>query len=90
MRRSDFQTRQATLADEETLLRFTLDEAEEAEGRAEPAEVICAAIRRALTAPEESAYYFVAHRVGSEALLGHVSVTREWSDWNNAHYVWIT
>ena len=34
MRRSDFQTRQATLADEETLLRFTLDEAEEAEGRA--------------------------------------------------------
>ena len=25
-----------------------------------------------------------------QELLGHVSVTREWSDWNNAHYVWVT
>lgn len=85
-----FTTRQAAPMDEQTLLRFTLDEAREAEGRAEPQDVIHASIRRALHDPEGCAYYFVVQREGSEELLGHVSVTREWSDWNNAHYVWIT
>ena len=83
-------TRQATPSDEAQLLRFTLDEAEEAEGRAERPEVIASAIKRALHNPEETAYYFVAHQEASDELLGHVSVTREWSDWSCAYYVWVT
>jgi len=90
MNSDSFQTRPATIHDEQALLRFTLDEAQEAEGRVENPEVIGSAIRHALMAPEERARYFVVHREGSAELLGHVSATREWSDWNDAHYVWIT
>lgn len=83
-------TRQAILEDQIQLLTFTLDEAQEAEGRVEHPEVIESAIRHALIDPLGKAYYFVVHRAHSSTLLGHVSVTREWSDWNDAHYVWIT
>lgn len=86
---TSIETRQATLDDHEDLVRFTLEEAEEAEGRSEPSEVISKAIKGALSAPDEKARYYVAHTPSGE-LLGHVSVTREWSDWNNAHYLWIT
>ena len=89
-------TRQATPQDEQVLLRFTLDEAVEAEGRAEHPEVIERAIRRALSEPEAHARYFVVEQLADQSLnqglelLGHVSVTKEWSDWNDAHYLWIT
>ena len=85
---STLSVRWATSDDEAQLLQFTLDEAVEAEGRAERPEVLQAAIRRALQEPEVTARYVVAEREGE--LLGHASVTKEWSDWNNAHYLWIS
>ena len=89
----DVYTRRATPQDQGEILKFTLDEAMDAEGRVESVEVIERAISRALHSPKDTAHYFVACRrvdADQDELLGHVSVTREWSDWNDAHYVWIT
>ena len=86
----DVYTRRATPEDQGEILKFTLDEAMDAEGRVESVEVIERAISRALHSPENTAHYFVACRrvnADQDELLGHVSVTREWSDWNDAHYL---
>lgn len=90
---------QAEEKDHRALLKFTLDEAIEAEGRACDQSLISEAIKAALCDPEEKARYFIARsrvktEVCSEVSLdqasGHVSVVKEWSDWNKAYYLWIT
>ena len=95
----DLLIREATLEDLEPLVRFTLDEAREAEGRVEETQQISEAIEAALLDPTFKARYFVAVDMCKEAhdqrselksLVGHCSVTREWSDWNNTYYWWIT
>jgi len=96
---NDLLIREATLEDLAPLSGFTLDEAREAEGRVEDTKRVYDAIEAALRDPTFKARYFVAVDISKEAqdrsskinnLVGHCSVTREWSDWNNAHYWWIT
>lgn len=88
---SDWHVRQGQMEDATTLLSFTLDEAVEAEGRVENQERVHKAIRLALEDPKDKALYLVVSASqDSQTLVGHCSITREWSDWNCAHYWWIS
>lgn len=93
----------AQMSDHEALLRFTIDEAVEAEGRVSDITLISEAIEAALLDPEGKALYLIARSKPSDDLearpsvaqalwrdSGHVSIVKEWSDWNNTYYVWIT
>ena len=90
-------------SDHETLLRFTIDEAVEAEGRASDVSLIDEAVEAALLDPEGKALYLIARSRSDDQLTtsmssaqtswrasGHVSTVKEWSDWNNTYYLWIT
>ena len=87
----------AAQSDHGTLLKFTVDEAIEAEGRANDIPLISEAISAALDDPMGKALYFIARSYtmaspssASAQPSGHVSVVKEWSDWNNTYYLWIT
>jgi GNAT superfamily N-acetyltransferase len=82
-----FLVRRAELADLELLLSFTIAEAREAEGIFGDAARVREGIRTAL-ADSSVAMYWVLETDSSE-LVGHMSVVKEWSDWNSGYYWWI-
>ena len=84
----ELKVREATPSDLEDLVRFTIEEAREAEGRAlDPA-----AARRGVAAafsPTPAARYWLITAGDEGPPLGSASVTVEWSDWNGGDYWWL-
>jgi GNAT superfamily N-acetyltransferase len=78
--------RRATLADAETLVSFTIAEAGEAEGVVKGDATVRHGIVTALH-DERIATYWVLE--ADSAVIGNVSVVKEWSDWNAGYYWWI-
>lgn len=78
--------RRARLADAEALVSFTIAEASEAEGIVKADTSVRHGIVTALH-DERIATYWVLEDDG--ALIGNVSVVKEWSDWNAGYYWWI-
>src|SRR5574337_48613 len=81
-----FNVRRAHVGDLERLIEFTLSEAAEAEGVSKSEDKIREGILNALK-DETVAQYWVLENAG--AVIGNVSVVKEWSDWNAGHYWWI-
>ncbi|UCC86676.1 MAG: GNAT family N-acetyltransferase [Anaerolineales bacterium] len=75
------------MADLELLLAFTMAEAKEAEGIVGDEARVREGIRTAL-GDSSVARYWVLETDSSE-LVGHMSVVKEWSDWNSGYYWWI-
>lgn len=84
---SDYDIRPATAADLDVLVAFTLQEAQEAEGRARDVEAVTRGVRSALDDPAR-AVYWVAHAADG-SIAASTSVVREWSDWGGGYYWWI-
>src|SRR6516164_7140646 len=84
--RTQMHVRTASTNDAELLAGFLIAEAREAEGREIAVERAKATVRVALAEPS-LARYWIAQDNG--VTLGAIEVTREWSDWNGAHYWWI-
>lgn len=84
----ELKVREATPTDLEDLVRFTIEEAREAEGRVlDPA-----AARRGVAAafaPTPAARYWMITAGDDGPPLGSASVTVEWSDWNGGYYWWL-
>lgn len=83
-----YSTRQAEMKDVDLLLEFTRIEAEEAEARDLDLIQVRHAIEAAIQDPDYKAYYIVLIDEETHA-RGHCSFIKEWSDWNNAYYLWI-
>ena len=84
----ELEVREATASDLDDLVRFTIEEAREAEGRVlDPA-----AARRGVEAafwPAPAARYWLVTAGTGGPPLGSASVTVEWSDWNGGYYWWL-
>lgn len=79
--------RRAELADLETLVAFTLAEAEDAEGADKDVNVVERGVRMALEDPS-LATYWLAEAAGAR-VVGSTSVVTEWSNWHGGHYWWV-
>jgi ribosomal protein S18 acetylase RimI-like enzyme len=79
--------RKATPADLDTLVAFTLREAEEAEGRDQDRDAVRRGVRAALEEPA-LATYWVAESSDGE-VVASTSVVTEWSNFHGGHYWWI-
>lgn len=79
--------RRAELADLETLVAFTLAEAEDAEGAGKDVNVVERGVRMALEDPS-LATYWLAEAAGAR-VVGSTSVVTEWSNWHGGHYWWV-
>lgn len=79
--------RRAELADLETLVAFTLAEAEDAEGAGKDVNVVERGVRMALEDPS-LATYWLAEAAGA-GVVGSTSVVTEWSNWHGGHYWWV-
>lgn len=79
--------RRAELADLETLVAFTLAEAEDAEGADKDVNVVERGVRMALEDPS-LATYWLAEAAGA-GVVGSTSVVTEWSNWHGGHYWWV-
>ncbi len=79
--------RRAGLSDLGALVEFTLAEAKEAEGISLNREKVRKGIRAALE-DEAVAVYWILEDSGKDA-VGHISVVKEWSNWNAGYYWWI-
>jgi hypothetical protein len=78
--------RKATLEDLSTLVRFTAQEAEEAEGSIKNIKRLELGIRAALEDHSIAIYWVLADE--ADKPIGSISALREWSDWNAAYYWW--
>lgn len=76
--------REATLDDVPVLARFLLEEAREAQDLTLDPERARAAVEAAVRDPDKARYWILDDGSGA------ISVTREWSDWNVAHYWWVS
>ena len=80
--------RAATALDTEALVRFTVEEAREAEGRVLDRDAARRGVEAAFgSAP--AARYWVATLGAEGSALASASVTLEWSDWTGGYYWWL-
>ena len=79
--------RKATLDDLETLIKFTAEEAKEAEGIRKIPKTLEKGIKAALEDNSKSIYWVVIDE--NNVPFGNVSALKEWSDWNAGYYWWI-
>jgi len=82
-----FSVRAATIKDLDTLVSFTLAEAVEAEGIEISAETVSRGISAGLQDPALARYWVLEDH--ENAVVGSISVVREWSDWHAGYYWWI-
>jgi glutathione S-transferase len=80
--------RRALARDITRLVDFVVAEARESEDRSLARPAVTQAVTAAIENPSLARYWVVADR--QEHLLGAISVTTEWSDWQNANYCWIS
>ena len=83
----NFSVRAAKHDDLDTLIEFTLEEANHAEGIDKYPDTVRKGIEAALDDPSLARYWVLENQDGE--LLGSVSVLKEWSNWNAGHYWWI-
>jgi len=83
----DYGIRRAGLGDLEQLVKFTLSEAEEAEGRRLDVASARRGIRTALEDESVAAYWVIEAAPGGVA--GNISVVKEWSNWSAGYFWWI-
>jgi GNAT superfamily N-acetyltransferase len=81
------QVRKATINDLEILIKFTAEEAKEAEGTEKIPSTLEAGIKAALEDSSKSIYWVIAD--DKNIPFGNVSALKEWSDWNAGYYWWI-
>ena len=79
--------RRASAADLSTLVAFTAQEAEEAEGLAKETSRLELGIKTALDDPSIAMYWILVD--DDDQPVGSISALREWSDWNAGYYWWI-
>jgi GNAT superfamily N-acetyltransferase len=79
--------RKATLDDLETLIKFTAEEAKEAEGIRKIPKTLEKGIKAALEDNSKSIYWVIVDE--NNVPFGNVSALKEWSDWNAGYYWWI-
>ena len=79
--------RRATLEDLQTLVDFTLKEAQESEGSLKDITTLTKGIEAALN-DDSIAMYWVLN-TEAEEIIGSISSLKEWSDWNAGYYWWI-
>ena len=82
-----FKVRNANLDDLDSLVKFVIAEANEAEGIIKPSDTVLKGIKAGLENPDIARYWVIENEHGNP--VGNVSVVREWSDWNCAFYWWI-
>lgn len=78
--------RSATAADLPALVGFIVAEGREAEARTLDPAVVTAALTTALHEPSLARYWVL---IENDTTIGAIGIGREWSDWQNAAYVWI-
>ncbi len=83
----EFRVRRAEPPDLDTLVAFTLAEAEEAEGIALDSSAVRRGVRAGLEHPATSSYWVIEGP--DSAPVGSISIVREWSDWRAGDYWWI-
>jgi len=83
----DYGIRRAGLGDLEQLVKFTLSEAEEAEGRCQNMDSARRGILAALE-DESVAVYWVVESPPA-GIVGNISVVKEWSNWSAGYFWWI-
>jgi len=83
----DLSIRQATIGDLDELVRFTCEEAREAEGLEKIPETLRRGIAAALADNTKAMYWVAVTEQGR--LIASVSALKEWSDWNAGYYWWI-
>jgi len=81
----DVKVRPAAMGDLDMLVRFNAAIAKETEGRTLDIERLRKGTRAVLESSERG-YYLVAE---TEAVVGQLFVTYEWSDWRNGVFWWI-
>lgn len=86
LRRMDFEIREATLGDRETIAEFNSAMAMETEQKALDPAVLGDGVRRLLEDPGRGTYYLAVHQ---GRIIGQLMYTREWSDWRNGWFWWI-
>ena len=82
-----FDIRKATSADLKNLVAFALEEAKEAEGVKKDSNRVRRGIRTALNDDSIAMYWVI--ETDKSNIIGHVSIVKEWSDWNSGYYWWI-
>ena len=81
------QVRKATTDDLNFLIRFTAEEAKEAEGLESIPGTLKKGIKAALEDNSKAIYWVIVDE--SDEPFGNVSALKEWSDWNAGYYWWI-
>lgn len=87
----DIALRQATRSDIELLVEFNRAHAAEVEDRGLNPEVLRKGIGHLMDEPRDG-FYLIAEApdaTGAVEPAGTLMVTKEWSDWRNAHFWWI-
>jgi predicted GNAT family acetyltransferase len=79
--------RKATIEDLATLVDFTSQEVQEAEGSAKDFKQLEQGIKTALENPMIAVYWMLFDVTNRP--VGSISALREWSDWNAGYYWWI-
>lgn len=82
-----YRVRPAVAADVETIVRFTIDEAREAEGIAPDSAAIRRGVQGAFATPPRARYWVAEDDTG--AVVAHSSIVTEWSDFHGADYWWV-
>ncbi|NGN96320.1 GNAT family N-acetyltransferase [Grimontia sp. S25] len=82
-----FNVRRASTEDLPTLVKFTAEEAREAEGSSLTPETLRKGIEAALNDTSLAMYWVMFDEKAK--VIGSVSAIREWSDWNAGFYWWI-
>ena len=79
--------RKATLDDLEILIKFTAEEAKEAESILKVPSTLKKGIKAALEDNSKSIYWVIMDE--NNTPFGNISALKEWSDWNAGYYWWI-
>lgn len=82
-----FSVRKAREADLDTLVSFTLAEADEAEGSQKSPELVRQGVQAGIKDPSIATYWVLEEDDSNQ--VGAVSVIKEWSDWHAGYYWWI-
>jgi ribosomal protein S18 acetylase RimI-like enzyme len=80
--------RAANNDDIESLVEFNLAMAAETEGKALDEDVLRAGVSQVINRPQHG-FYLVAQDMTTDAIVGSLMVTYEWSDWRNSLFWWI-
>ena len=82
----DLKVRRATVADQETIVRFNEALAWESEGKRLDNDTLTTGVA-AVFASGDRGFYCIAE--AEDRVVGQLMITYEWSDWRNGYFWWI-